>query len=675
MINSLNVYRVLSLLFSGFIIYAFLENLYTYYNIRQEKKLPVLMLNCIAFIYIISDMLFSYFAFYKPVTGTACFFISFKEVSLLLFLIVLPFFLEKILELKSRQKFTNRLVLWAGAVSAVIIGVFMVLFPDSLNICSIQGNPEYVSCQPVITPLSVIRNILFTLYLLYMLAWILFSTVYRKTASPTKNILIGLIVFCYFTVMYMYNIFFNNSHVFQYPHIALGIVLLILFINYSSIDLSAVSIKQLNKVRSDLDYILNYDALIGIPNRMAFVNNLQSGLDNIDLKGGGFSLLFIDIDDFQSLNECFGQTAGKEILKMLSERIKEYFAHAGTLYRIGDDDFVLFVQENKSEEEIKSLAGQIIASLRNPFVIGGVTYTITASLAVLQIPKDGKDTETVFNNGYAGITSAKKIKNTYLLFDNDLTDRISGKIQTVNLLRSCINRDQFTLHYQPIVDSSGKIKHVESLLRCTHPDPSIGGPGVFIPLLVEAGLMTEIDNMVLRKAFHDVEMRIKKRFEISINLSAGQIVDSAYSGFIASFTRQHGIENRSVILEVTESTLIQNMSAGRENLQKLKDSGFRIAIDDFGKGFSSLTYLAELPVDILKMDMVFVHSVPGDPRKEKMVQHIIEMAHSLGLKVTAEGFEQQEQVDFFKGLGCDYFQGYYFSRPLPIDDLLAKYKD
>jgi polar amino acid transport system substrate-binding protein len=247
------------------------------------------------------------------------------------------------------------------------------------------------------------------------------------------------------------------------------------------------------------------------------------------------------------------------------------------------------------------------------------------------------------------------------------------KIHAVNLLRNSINRDEFMLYYQPIVDKNKKVKHVESLLRCTNADTSIGGPGIYIPLLEEAGLIKEIDNMVLRKAFHDMEIRIKKRFGLSINLSADQIVNPAYSNFLSSFTRQHGIENQKIILEVTENILIQNILAGRENILKLKEKGFRIAIDDFGKGFSSLTYLVELPVDILKMDIVFVQSVPGDSKKEAMVKYIIEMAHSLNMKIIAEGFENKEQFDFFKSLGCDFYQGYYFSKPLPIDELLAKY--
>ena len=673
-IPTLNI--ILTFLFSGFIAYSVLIYLYRYFRMPQDETLPLIMFTGVAFVYIISDAAALYFSFFKPNIDAARIFITIEEITLLLFLIVAPYFIDKILELKSKQKIFNRVLLWAGAASAIIIGSIIILSPDILLTCTVNDNPDiysYITCRLKTSPLLITRDILLIFYLFYMVIQILFSWTANKSINPIKNILAGLVILCYFAVTYMYKIFFYNNQIFSYPHIILGIVLCILFMNLGSIDLSVSYIKQLSDVRNDLNHVLYYDAALKIPNRIGFINDLKAELKNIEATGGKFSLIFIDIDDFQNLNECFGQHIGNEILNMLSKRLTEYFTYIGALYRIGGDEFVLLLKGIKSEEEAKNLAMKIIASLRNSFSVSGTSYTITASLGILQIPKDGKDIETIFNNGYAVINNTKKIKNTFTVFKRELTDFSLKKINIINILRSSIDKDQFTLFYQPIVDRNKKIKHVEALLRCTNTDPVIGGPGVFIPLLEEAGLMNDIDNMVLRKAFHDMEMRIKKKVNISINLSANQVVNPAYSDFLSSFAKQHGLESRQIILEVTESTLIQNMSAGRENLLKLKDKGFIIAIDDFGKGFSSLTYLAELPVDILKMDMVFVHSVPGDSKKEAMVKHIIEMAHSLNLKVIAEGFEIREQVEFFKELGCDYYQGYFFSRPMPLDELISKY--
>jgi EAL domain-containing protein (putative c-di-GMP-specific phosphodiesterase class I) len=280
---------------------------------------------------------------------------------------------------------------------------------------------------------------------------------------------------------------------------------------------------------------------------------------------------------------------------------------------------------------------------------------------------------TVFSNAYRVIGSAKKTKNTFQVFSQDLIDVTSRKIHIVNILRNSIVRNEFTLFYQPIVDCNKKPVHAEALLRYTGSDQTIGGPERYLPILEDAGLMKEVDNMVVHKAFRDMETKISNRFCVSINLSTAQLVDQGYSGFLSSFAAQHGIDTGRITLEVTEDRLMDNLAAGRESLSRLKNSGFKIAIDDFGKGFSSLTYLAELPVDILKMDMVFTQSVPGDRRKEAMVRHIMALAHSLDLQVIAEGFETEEQFEFFKGLGCDLFQGYYFARPMQLEELLARY--
>ncbi|MBN2402396.1 MAG: EAL domain-containing protein [Spirochaetes bacterium] len=648
----------------------------------QRDTLSLLVFNSIALIYIFSDALALFFIFIRPADAAMRFFAVLKETGLLFFLIAVPFFLDKVLELTAKIKKINWIVFWTGLVSAVIIGSCIIFSPDIIKTAAdYKTNSNYLSFfHQLNTGLPImIRNIILTIYLMYTISLILFLKIRKKYLYPVNNVLIGLSILFYIVMAYFYSVLFTDTQIgfggIQYPPFTIGIVLLILFINFGSIDISIIYSNQLINIQNDIDHKIYFDALLDIPNRMGFMIDLQSELDNIGADGHNFSLIFLDIDDFKNLNECFGEQTGNEILRMLSKRLKEYFSNEGTLYRIGGDEFVLLLKNNKTEEEVKNLAGKIIGSLRNSFTISEVPYTVTASLGILEIPKDGRDTEAIINNAYNVIRSAKKTKNTFTVFNHELTDNSSNKINIVNLLRRSIDRDQFTLFYQPIVDRNKNIIHLESLLRCTNPDPSIGGPGVFIPIIEEAGLINDVDNMVIRKAFHDMEMRIGKRFSISINLSVNQLTNPAYSNFLSSFVKQHGIEPQQIIFEITESKLIENMSAGRENLLKLKNRGFSIAIDDFGKGFSSLTYLAELPVDILKMDMVFVHSVPGDSRKEAMARYILEMAHSLKLKVVAEGFELQEQFDFFKQHGCDLFQGYYFARPMPLDKLLAQYPD
>jgi diguanylate cyclase (GGDEF)-like protein len=680
--NFPSLYITLTILFSGFVTYALLQYLYRYFRTPQKETLILLFFNCIAFIYVISDAFALFFNSVKPTNDIVHFFIIIKELVLLLFFIITPYFIDNILNLEAKQKLVNQILLWAGITLTVIIGSIIILSPDILITGIINDNPDnYLSFiyRKNISLLLAIRNIILIIYLLYMIAMLLFSKLYRKHFTPIKNTLFGLIILCYFAMTYLYSTLFTGNDTgfgnIPYPHFSLGITLFIVFIDFGSIDMAIIYNKRFNIVRNNLHRILYNDETLGIPNRMAFIRDIQSELNKIETTGGNFSLIFMDIDDFRSLNECYGQNIGNEILKLLTHRLIEYFNLEGMLYRIGGDEFVLFLKEINTDEEVKTLARKIVASFRNSFSVSGIPYLITASLGILQIPHDGKDTDNILNNAYNVIRSAKKNKNTFAIFTEELIDNSSMKINIVNLLRSSINRDQFTLFYQPIMDFNGKIVHAECLLRCTNNDPLIGGPGKFIPLMEEAGLSKELDNMVIRKAFHDMEMNIGKKLSIGINLSTNQLLNPKFSDFLSSFAQQHGIEKRQIILEVTESNLINNLKLGRESLMKLKNSGFIMAIDDFGSGFSSLAYLAELPVDILKIDMVFVQSVPGDSKKEAIAKHIIELAHSLNLKVIAEGFELPEQADFFKGLGCDLYQGYYFSRPLPLNELLAKYPD
>lgn len=678
--NIPNLYIGLIIFFSGCAIITVLQYAYFYIRIRQRETFPLLVFSCVAFSYIMSDALALFFNFALTMNKITRFFILFRELIPVLFFIIAPYFMNKALKLKAEVKKINQILFWIGTASIIAIVAATAFSPDLLVTSINRENPDNyrgIIYHQDIGPLLIIRNIMLIIYMLYTIGIILFSNIREKQFIPMKNILAGITILCYFTLSHLYFILFTDNRTgfgnLLYPHFALGAVFFIIFMNFGAIDIFIKYNKQLNSMKKDLNRISYYDALLGIPNRMGFMKDLQSELDKIKTNGGNFSLVFLDIDDFKNLNECFSEGVGNEILKMLSQRLIEYFADAGSLYRIGGDDFVFLLKKINTLEEVKGFAGKVVACLRNSFSVSGISYSITASLGILQIPQDGNDTEIILNNAYSIIRSAKKTKNTFAVFSQELTNHSSRKIQIVNLLRSCVERDQFTLFYQPVVDINKQLTHAEALLRCTNPDLSIGGPGMFIPLMEEAGLINEVDNMVVRKAFHDMEMHIKKRFSISINLSVNQLVNPTYSDFLSSFARQHGIENQQIIVEVTEDNLMDNISTGRKNLLKLKNTGFRVAIDDFGKGFSSLTYLAELPVDILKMDMVFIQSVPGDSKKEAMAKHIIELAHSLDLKVIAEGFELQEQFDFYKGLGCDLFQGYYFSQPLPLDEFLAKY--
>lgn len=683
MINLYNIpylYLFFTILLTGFAAFALIKFIYIYIKIRRKEVLPFILLGLSAFIYITCDMTALIYYIFTSDPAAARVFVSIREFASVMFLIIIPYLTGRLLILKPSVIKINRILLGSAVTISVVI-IAAVLWKPGLFTGELNNSVPHDYRQIVVIqkyqPLYIFKNIMLMIYLVYGITVFLYSDIHSRALYPVKKILIGLVVLLYFALSGFYSIlFFNSSYgyvSFYYPHISTGIAIFLLFNSFGITDALTDYIAQLFKSKNELRRILYDDPHLGIPNRNSFLDVLQVKLNNLKDNYRNVSLIFIDIDDFQHVNESFGEKTGDEILKLFSMRLLSHFAGEGALYRIGGDDFVFILDGFRSEDETGNLAVKIISSLRNPFYISEKSYLVTASLGIIQVPRDGDNISTILGNAYSVIRSAKHTKNTFNVFSRDMVNNSSNRINMVNLLRTSISTDQFVMYYQPVVNADEKVIYAESLLRCTNPDPSISGPGKFIPLMERAGLMKDIDDMVIKKTFHDMELHIKKQFNISINLSSNQLVNPLYSDFLSSFAVQQGIDPGQIILEVIENTLIENFNSGRESLLKLKEKGFKIAIDDFGKGFSSLSYLAELPLDILKIDMAFVESVPGDPKKEAIAGHIIELAHSLGLKVVAEGFEDRKQFEFFRQLGCDNFQGYYFSRPLPLDEFLKKY--
>lgn len=667
-------YLCISILLSGFAFYFLIEFIYIYFITGRKVVINHILAGTSTLLYVTGDTAALLFFILTNNHENARIFILIRELSLLLFMVSMPFTAGRLLALKNGLLKFNKTLFGIAIVSTVVI-ISLSLYRPELMIGDAGGKINYRMIGVIrdITPLFIIKNAMLALYIVYVIAAIYYSKIRNRVLYPATKIYISLIVMVYFILSEFFFILFFSGNTdsvrFYFPYMGTGIAIFLMLNIFNLVDILVDNAEKFIKIEKDLKHILYEDKDTGLQNRNGFIDKLKIEL----LSESDLSLIFIDFDDFQNINESFGEKTGDEILKLFTGRLLEFFSSEGSLYRIGGDDFVLVLNNAKSDVEAGVVAGKIISSMRNPFTVSGVSHVLTVSIGIIRMPRDGNSVNSIMANAYSAIRSAKQTKNTYRIFSENMAELSSRRIGIVSLLRASINNDQFELFYQPVVDADGNLVYAESLLRCTNTDPAIGGPGQFIPLMEKAGLIKEIDDMVIRKAFHDLEMRIKKRFSISINLSSNQLVNPAYSDFLYSFSIQHGIDPSQITLEVIENTLIENLDSGRQSILNLKQKGFKIAIDDFGKGFSSLSYLSELPVDIVKIDMAFVQSIPGDQKKEAVAAHIMNLAHSLELKVVAEGFEKKEQVDFFKNIGCDNFQGYYFSRPLPLDELLKKY--
>ncbi len=669
----------LKLFFCGFIVFATIQSAVIYIKLPAKETRALFVISVVSFLFILSDLLNSIFTYLVVRHDTAYFFLVARELMPVFFYFLAPYYLDRVLDIKTHVKKINRIVVLAGIAIAVAIIASALMVPDLL-LQHGDGGPGPVSGgmhMETKGPLTIIRDIFIFVFLIYSIIFVLMAFLQKESRFSGKYILAGLVVLGYFAFSSFYALLFvtDEMRIFNnhFPYLGLGIAILILFTSLGVLELYIDTFDQVENMTKNLRSELYYDAELEILNKISFRHDLGTGLDASAKNGDVFSLIYLDIDDFKSVNESYGEGFGDDILRLLAQRLKDDFSDAGRLYRVGADEFSFVSREIRTEDEAARFASRIITSLKNPFVVSGIPYTVTVSIAVLFLPRDGNDMTTIMGNVYTTIHNVKRAKNSYGFFSRDLLERASKKIYTVDLLRNCLSRDEFILHYQPVMDTGGRLVYVEALLRCTNNDPAIGGPGNFIPVIESMGMMKDLDNLVVRKSFYDIEMKMKRRSRVSINMSASQLVDPSYGDFLFSFAKQHGVEPGDLILEITENILVENMLLGRQSLAELKKNGFMLAIDDFGKGFSSLSYLTELPVDIIKIDKAFVDAVPGDAKKETMARYIIDLGHSLDLKVVAEGFESSGQVDFFKGLGCDFFQGYYFQPPVPLKELLEKY--
>lgn len=673
------IYIYLTVAMGGIAIYALSQFMFLFFSLKQKGILLPLVFSCAALVYILTDISGFMFQGHIPAGRGINYFILIRENCELLFVVLLQFYIGSITIDNSLIRKTNHVMLYA-AVIIVLVSAAAAFADPALFLKKNASSYDNLYTTHIrvreARPLLVLKNIVIILYGLYAVIVILVHGFKKHDDEPAEFIMAGMLIIMYFLSFYLYFLLFDPVNFpvrLRLPFFSMGLSACLVLITWGRLRIITENYAGMEEEKAVLEFSIYNDLALNIPGRHAFRKDLADELAGIHAGSGIMFIVFLDIDDFGSLNECYGESAGNDILRMLADRISDLFSTSGSLYRIGGDEFAFVLWNTKSRDDASDIAGKIISCLRNPFTSGGIDFMITASAGLLQLPGHGSDPDSVLSNAYRAIGLAKKTKNTFTIFTEDLLDITSRKIHYVNVLRNSILKNEFTLYYQPIVDRDRRIVHAEALLRFTGSENSVGGPGDFIPLLEDSGLMKEIDNMVIQIAFRDMESRIKGRFGVSINLSTAQIVNTSYSGFLSSYAEQHGIEKRGIVFEVTEERLIENIVSGRENIGRLKSAGFKVALDDFGKGFSSLTYLAELPVDIIKMDIAFAQNVPGDPRRDEIARYIIELAHSIGLKVVVEGIETEQQAEFFKSLGCDFFQGYYFSVPMPLDELIDKY--
>lgn len=431
---------------------------------------------------------------------------------------------------------------------------------------------------------------------------------------------------------------------------------------------------DLSKLRSsqlELDFLAHHDPLTRLPNRLLLLSRLQHGIELAQRDGTHLALLMLDLDRFKDINDSFGHLVGDELLQLVAIRLVKQVRTIDTVGRFGGDEFSVLMEDVDGAEQAARVANDIIRVLSEPYGLSsGVEVRIGASVGISIYPDNGLTPEVMLQQADSALYQAKtEGRGRFAYFSESLTQAARARIDIEVRLRRAITQGELRVYYQPQVDiSSGRIVGAEALVRWQCPIEGLVPPARFITIAEATGLIGEIDDWVLRETCQQGQRWRAAglpALTLAVNLSAYQFLQGDISQTVARVLRDTGYPAAFLELELTESALMQRETQAIQMLDRLKALGVRLAIDDFGTGYSSLAYLKLFPLDVLKIDKRFIDDIPAHRDDMEIVTAIIAMAHSLRLKVLAEGVENKEQLAYLQTQGCDQFQGYLTSRPVP----------
>jgi len=410
-----------------------------------------------------------------------------------------------------------------------------------------------------------------------------------------------------------------------------------------------------------------YDHLTGLPNRVSFAEELRHNIDECKKNRGSVAVAFIDLDNFKFINDTFGHSYGDRVLALITERLKAFSPENMEVFRIGGDEFTLIHKHCKDASECIRLTERLLSLFSDPISINDSSFQVTCSIGVAIYPRDGSAAEEIFKNADLALYRAKNSgKNKYVLYERSIGVELSERLQLEMDLREAFENEEFELYYQPQVETgSRQIKGFEALLRWNSPRHGQVPPGKFIPIAEETGLINDIGKWVIEQSFSFAKRLQGMGLCISCNVSPIQLLQKSFADTVIELFQGYGLEKGSVALEITENSLMESFEDTSKKLKRLRKKGILIYLDDFGTGYSSLTYLKSLPIDIVKIDKLFVDDIiTGGPEKS-IVKSIISLAHDIGLRVLAEGVEEELQREYLAACQCCFIQGYLISRPVP----------
>lgn len=500
-----------------------------------------------------------------------------------------------------------------------------------------------------------------------------FETVHPRSLDPcylsiTYNKTYKLWILSYLPMSEIKDEFLSAS-LYRLPFYLSALILVIIF-------LTRINKKERQK-NSRLRHLALHDSLTDIYNRSALSSIFsQWAQENPD----GFYLLHLDLDHFKSTNDNFGHSFGNQVLIEVSKRLKSIKPQSSDIVRYAGDEFSIFLK-TPHEITIKDICQNLIKSLSQPYHIGTMTAYIGCSIGVSHFPDNGETHEDLITAADLALQKAKEKKNCYLFFSEQMQQEIARKSLLERDLRSAIQNDELFMLFQPQVDSQGTVFGAEALIRWVHPQLGSIGPDEFIGIAESTGLMPELGKFILKQScqdFSEVKSQLGPRGEdltLSINISVQQLFEKKFQKDLFSTLSKFHIKKENIVLEITESIFIDELDYTLPLLESTRLAGINISLDDFGTGYSSLSMLRTLPLDELKIDKAFINNINTEEQDIEMVRSIISMGQIMGLSIVAEGVEDIAQVELLESINCTTFQGYYFSKPLNKNELIALIKE
>lgn len=439
----------------------------------------------------------------------------------------------------------------------------------------------------------------------------------------------------------------------------------------------SIDITELKRAEQRAWETANRDRLTGLPNRLSLEESLATILGDEGGPDGRFAVLFVDLDRFKAINDTLGHDVGDEALKITANRIAEAVRNDDIVGRPGGDEFIVVLPHITGVSDVDIVAQRIIRMVRQPVTVGGRELLLAASIGVALYPEHGDTARALVSHADAAMYRAKRRGgNAHLHFDDSMEAEIAERLNIENGLRLALDRGELRVHYQPIVDAADtRVVGCEALVRWQHPTRGLIPPDVFLPVAEETGLIVDIDRWVMEEAIRAActIRALLPDFRVAVNASPRALCEAGFGDDVIASARRHGLPLDALTVEITEKVVVE--TAAVPVLNRLDAAGIRIAIDDFGVGYSSLAYLIDLPIDVVKLDRSFLRDVVADPRRRSLVRSIVALAQGLSLDVVAEGVETNEQLHFVRSAGCRTAQGYLFSKPLPLHEFAMYLSD